>query len=460
MRSLRGRAIVGGVAWATVGILFGVFVLFAYIDRISSARFDKELANRHVRLVVALSNYAEIPDMIPGILTDPMYHRPMSGRYWQITDSDGRVWASRSMLDGALDIAGDPSGERAFWSGPGLGGEALRGTVQRVRIPDAGVWTVLVAEELAGLQAERTSIRRSLFLAFALIGIIGVVVGVLQISAVFRPLAKLSRDIARRYDDGETLDPKDYPTEVAPFVADINALLQRNREVIRRSRRQAADLAHALKTPTAIMRNELAMLSDAGNRVACAQDALDRLDAYLMRSLARMRADADLSHVSVRTDLDESLRRMLRAFRTLARPKGVAIEDRIEPGLSIAMDQSDVEEVVGNILDNALKWCASSVRMSAARTEGRIEIVIEDDGPGIDDSDKRKALVSGGRLDTSVPGTGLGLAIATDLMQAYGGTLELGSSPHLGGLAVRLAFQRRPYQAPAARAPEVEKNAA
>jgi signal transduction histidine kinase len=230
---------------------------------------------------------------------------------------------------------------------------------------------------------------------------------------------------------------------VAPLVADINGLLQRNREIVSRSRRQAADLAHALKTPSAILRNELTVLAEEKHDMGKALDALDRVDAQLGRSLARLRAANSGEATQAKTDISHSVDRFGRMFGMMAKREGKDFAVQCEPGLMIRMDAQDIEEVLGNLLDNALKWCRSTMALTAAKVPGGVEVLIEDDGPGIPEADRVEAMKSGARLDTSKPGTGLGLAIAGDLLQAYGATLALEDSARLGGLAARITLPLR-----------------
>jgi signal transduction histidine kinase len=257
-------------------------------------------------------------------------------------------------------------------------------------------------------------------------------------STVLLPLRKLRRDVARRWDQDEALTPQEYPEEVAPLVSDINELLNRNRNIVSGARRQAADLAHALKTPSAILRNELVSLAAASADTRSAVEALDRIDAQLGRSLARMRASnsAELTHS--RTDIHNSVERFARLFSNMAERAGKSCRAISAQGLWVRMDSQDIEEVMGNLLDNALKFSRSRIELTARQGKNGITILIEDDGPGIPEQDQRMALKSGGRLDTSKPGTGLGLAIAGDLLKAYGAKLELERSERLGGLAAKV----------------------
>jgi signal transduction histidine kinase len=174
-----------------------------------------------------------------------------------------------------------------------------------------------------------------------------------------------------------------------------------------------------------------------------ALDALDRLDAQLARSLARIRMTNTGDLTQSWTDLSSTVTRFARLFGKMAVRDGKRLTLSCAPDLMVRVDAQDFEEILGNLLDNALKWSKQSIALSARRLTDSVELVLEDDGVGIKENDRSAALLSGRRLDTSKPGTGLGLAIATDLLKAYGGALELGASQTLGGLSVRVVLPMR-----------------
>lgn len=438
MLSLRRRAMIGGALSAMASILVGAFVLLSSIEDNVLDRFDRDLVDRHSQLVVALNRTASAPDALAERLYDPAYATPFSGRYWQITSHDGRIFTSNSMFDSTLkEPAGHPT-NLTLRSITGPEGEPVRSIYQQITLEDGSIWDVSIAESLTALTTERQQTRRSLLLAFVLVGLLGLAGAILQTTTILQPLDKLRRDVAKRWEQDEDLTASDYPEEVAPLVDDINELLARNRDIIARARRQAADLAHALKTPTAILRNELALLEAQNHDMDASLEALDRVDAQLGRSLARMRAANSGAAANVKTDLSNSVDRFTRLFSPMAKRDEKQMTTTCAPALSIRMDQQDIEEVIGNLLDNALKWCTSAIALTAKTKGTGVEILIEDDGPGIPEGREREALKSGGRLDSSKPGTGLGLAIAIDLLQAYGAELNLEKSAELGGLAVRI----------------------
>ncbi len=440
MLSLRKRAWISGGIAALVSLTVGTILLYSFLNQRVLQRFDTALVDRHTQIVVALSSVSDDPAMLGDLLFDPAYQTPFSGRYWQVTGTDGQIFTSASLLDATLPgpTAATSTLEVLYAANPEV--EQVRLARQLISLEDGSTWTVAVAESMTQLNVERLETRRSLVAAFALVAVIGLASVLFQTATVVGPLNRLRRDVAQRWDKDEELSEADYPEEVAPLVADINGLLARNREIVARSRRQAADLAHALKTPSAILRNELTVLAERSHDMEKALEALDRVDAQLGRSLARLRAANSGEGSQTKTDLSHSINRFGRMFGMMAERAGKVLAVTCEPGLKVRMDQQDIEEVLGNLLDNALKWSRSKVTLTAAERAGGIEVVIEDDGPGIPEGDRVEAMKSGARLDTSKPGTGLGLAIAGDLLQAYGASLSLEDSPRLGGLAVRITL--------------------
>lgn len=433
MQSLRRRALVGGAIWALTSTAVGTMALITQLDAIAERRFDEILRDRHLQTVVALGNSNGDATMTQELLFDPVYDRPYSGRYWQIQGSDGTLIASRSLFDEVLASRQLFTPNATFWQGQGPNG-AVRGIAQKITLDNGTEWIVQVASSIQGLQQERDIVRNNLMIAMSFIGLLGVAGALLLTGTILSPLAKLRREVARHWNKGEELIVEDYPEEVASLVTNLNELMQRNREIVDRARRQAADLAHALKTPSAALRNELE--GDGGNPSAL--EALNRIDAQISRSLARLRAANSASTVMLRTDLSNSINRMARLFRSLPDHRDKDLRVDIEEDLIVVMDAQDIEEVLGNMLENAFKWCRSIVALNVGEEGGFARILVEDDGPGIPEEQRRRALSSGGRLDVSVPGTGLGLAIASDLVHAYGGAIQLSHSSDLGGLCVTI----------------------
>ncbi|MFT6076274.1 MAG: signal transduction histidine kinase, partial [Yoonia sp.] len=368
MTSLRTRALAGGVLWGLITVVLGFVGLASYLNSQSDARFDALLQTWHTQALVAVANNAAFPDNFGCIIGDPIYQRPFSGQYWQIQSSDGQLFVSPSLVDTLLPQADPAQTELVRRKAAGPADDLVLSISQWLSLDDGSRWHVQVASSYDALDRETALLRRSLFSAFGIVAITGLIGALALVRAVLKPLDALRAEVAARWEHEDGLYPQDYPIEVVPLVTDINSLLERNRETLRSSRRQAADLAHAIKTPSAIMRNELSRLQSEGLAVGEAFEALDRLDAQLKRSFARLRAEGTDASISTFTDLDDALGRMQRAFGALARNSDKAFAADVTPDLRVRMDKSDLEEVIGNLLDNALKWSRGRFEMTAHLT--------------------------------------------------------------------------------------------
>ncbi len=442
MRSLRQRAVAGGAIWATVVVLAGTNAVGNYLESLTLSRFDEQLDARYTQAVVALANTGGDIDAMQGQLNDPVYQRSFSGNYWQATSDDGRIVVSRSLADALLSLPEMPDGDTILQQIDGPADQRLRAISRQAAIDDGTVWLLTVASSTETLEADQAELRRRLIVSFALVGLLATAGALLLVLFTLRPLAQLRKDVIARKDHKEDLPVDNYPQEVQPLVADINDLLERNRDILARSRRQTVDLAHALKTPSAVLRNELFELEKEGVRVQKGINALDRLDAQLKRSFSRMKASQGNSLEGTSTNLDVSLARLGRAFTALAKNKERELVVDVASDLHAKINQIDFEEIIGNLLDNALKWSASQIRLSATPSDEWILVQVEDDGPGMGDDIGDQPFVSGQRLDESKPGTGLGLAIASDLVAAYQGKIEITRSESMGGAMIVVALRR------------------
>jgi signal transduction histidine kinase len=440
--SLRRRAILGGLVWAALAFVGAGITLYQVMDGVVVRRFDQNLGESLLQLTASLSSANGDTALISTYMADPAYARPYSGHYWQAEGQNGAILSSRSLFDVLLDADPAELGEKISWQNEGPDG-IVRGLSTRITLENGDEWLLSVANSLADLQSERNRIRDSLALAFGILGVLGVIAAALLTSISLQPLDRLRADVTNRWNSGKRLLPADYPEEVAPLVADLNDVLDRNTEILDRARRRAADMAHALNTPVAIMRNELGTLKQNGVDVERSQEALERIESQIARSLARIRAANSSESTGNSVPVAASLDRLRRAFRQLIEDDSKVLDVVCDERIEVFMDRQDLEEALGNMLDNALKWCRSKVMVRATALGNAITIFIDDDGPGIPEIDRREALRAGGRLDHAKPGTGLGLAIVSDLAQAYGGALELTLSAELNGLCAALSLPGR-----------------
>lgn len=440
MQSLRTRAVRGAAIWAVFTVVISFLALNKLFNSYSVKRFDEHLTSHHRQLIIALGNTNGDTEKMRVYVDSPGYQNAFSGTYWQLLTPTGNIVVSESMLDTQLPIPTDLEAGRAYWVGEGpREREIVRGIHQKVILEDGGVWIVTAAESLSALQSEQLTMRRGLLVTMICMGIIALIGVTIQHAVILAPLTQLRKDVAQLWTADKELDERAYPEEVAPFVADINRLLHRNRSVISSSRRQAADLAHALKTPVAVLQNCLEKETRTAEDFEGARAALDKIQAQIHRSLARIRAGHSAA-TAYKTDLLLSAERLARLFRAMPSDKPLALTIDIAKGTTVAMDQQDIEEVLGNLIENALKWRREHVQISSQQEENCIKIWVDDDGMGVAEAHREDVLRPGERLDVSAPGTGLGLAIAQDLVSAYGGVLHLDTAPELGGLRVAISL--------------------
>lgn len=442
MKSLRQRAVAGGAIWATVVVVAGTDAVASYLEGLTLSRFDAQLTARQTQAVVALANTRGDNDAMQAELNDPIYRRPFSGNYWQATSDDGNIAVSPSLADSLLDVPSVPAGDAVFYQMVGPANQSLRAVSRQTTIDDGTGWIITVASSTNALEADQAELQRGLNLSFAFVGILATAGAFLLVLFTLRPLADLRKDVIARKDQEGNLPVDKYPQEVQPLVADINELLERNRDILERSRRQTVDLAHALKTPSAVLRNELFELQQQGVSVQKGINALDRLDAQVTRSFARMKASQDKSLERTSTNLEISLARLGRAFKALGKNNNREVVLDICPGLSGKINQIDFEEIIGNLLDNALKWSESTIKLTSFPSGKWVHIQVEDDGPGVMDGFEKELFVGGQRLDESKPGTGFGLAIAADLVAAYKGEIQFARSATLGGALVTVTLKK------------------
>lgn len=433
--SLGRRLLVSSVAILGALLALGGGLLSYGFRRAAEERFAQRLDAWSQAVVASL---VVDPQGVLGAtraLGDPRFERPLSGWYWEVSQDGRRVVASRSLWDAEMPAVA-VLGEVARIDGPR--DRPLGAFARDVTLPGRdGALRVQVAVDAAELDVE---IARFDALLLAALGGLGV--GVLALGAVLtrlavRPLRKLEDEMTAIRDGArERLDP-DVPRELGLLVDSTNALLEHDLALVERARANAADLAHAIKTPLSLIRAEAEELGgERAERIARQADAIAR---HTERRGVRATA---LPAVAGR--------------RVALRPVAAAIADtlaRLHPHCAIELDvpervafpgaREDLEEIVGNLLENACKWARSRVRLTARSDAGVLEIAIEDDGGGLDPGVRERVRERGARLDEQAPGSGLGLAIVEEVAALHGGTLRLDDAA-IGGLraSVRLPAAR------------------
>jgi len=252
------------------------------------------------------------------------------------------------------------------------------------------------------------------------------------------PLVRLQADVARvREGETQKLDG-DYPAEVRPLTEELNKLIEHNREVVERARTHVGNLAHALKTPLAVLKNEASGQSQLDNVVRRQADAMQtNVEHYLKR--ARMAARAET--IGARTDVRPVIDGLARLLNRLFDARGIEVTVEGAASAVFRGEQQDFEEMAGNLMENACKWAASEVRVRISDQAQGLVVTVEDDGAGLTEAERQAALKRGVRLDETTPGTGLGLSIVKELAELHKGELQLGVA-ELGGLSATLRFPR------------------
>jgi signal transduction histidine kinase len=274
---------------------------------------------------------------------------------------------------------------------------------------------------------------------FALICLGCVVVGGLQVRRGWRSINRIRTDLAGVHaTPGRRLDGT-YPAEIEPLAVDLNRLLDQRDAMVARASAGAGDLAHGLKTPLAVLTQdaERAARDGHGDLSASILVQVERMRRQVDYHLARSRVDVSRHRVLAPVAIAESADGIVRTLTHLYAERSLSFDVRVDSALTVLVPREDLDEIIGNVLENACKWARTRCRLSATAQDGRVAVVIEDDGPGIPLEMRSQVLARGVRADKTVPGSGLGLSIVCDLTDAYGGQIALDDSP-LGGLRVTI----------------------
>jgi len=452
LRSLAARLVVSGLALSVAVLLIAGIILATLYRNTTEQAFDGRL---HVYLQALVADVVAIGEnerTEPGELDPVRFDQPLSGWYWQISRLDvppnqDTVKTSKSLFASRLPSLADvgatlrPGGVReAYVKGPDE--RELRIIERVIDLGDDGRYLIAVAGAAEEISEDSQRFNLSLLVTFGTLGVALAVSSLLQVRFGLRPLSRLRDAIgAIRRGDAQHIDGA-YPQEVAPVADELNLLVDANREVIDRARTQVGNLAHALKTPLSVLINEAnGENSPLADKVR-EQSAImrDQMQYYLDRAQAAARAAA-LGSV---TEVEPVTAALVRTFEKICQDRGIAFSADVTAGLRFRGERQDLEEMMGNLVDNAGKWTRERVAITVASANkplagerAALEIIIDDDGPGLPEERRQEATRRGRRLDETKPGSGLGLSIVDDLAGLYGGALQLDTSP-MGGLRARL----------------------
>lgn len=445
--SLRRRLLVGAALWIAAALLISGFLIAWLLTRAVETQVYDRLEIEVDRLVAALEVAPDGRVTIEPLPADPAFAQPYSGSYWQVStagfaDASTPLARSRSLWDDVLELPEDPplDGRLHRHGGLGPGGTPVI-LVERAILPsgtDARLRVVAAVESAAVTGVTRPAVV-TLAVSLAVLAAGLIVAAWLQVAAGLKPLERLRRAVVRVGVGEASLLGTGWPLEVAPLAAELDLVLTSSRRMAETGRRQAADMAHALKTRLAAAANEaddLARLDgEAAGRLTEELAAARRL---LDRHLARARSGAVAPGLRSRVPAAEVVDKLASVVLRLS-GRDLAVARNLDPAAIFLGDRIDLEEIAGNLFDNAAKWAKGRIRIDLGRTETGVRLTVEDDGPGIPAGDRARVLQPGARLDEQTPGNGLGLAIVRDLAIVYGGDLELTDSG-LGGLSARVTL--------------------
>lgn len=434
--SLSRRMILIAAVWILVLLSGGGFAL----DRVLSSAITRNFDDQLEYVLTALIVSAEIgPDGEVVFNREPADQRflePYSGLYWQVSAKGREAFPSRSLWDRRLAY-GSPHMDREVhvYDTVQFPTEKLRLLERDVKLPGSPVrWRFQVAQSREGLDAQINALRKTLVRSFALLGLGLLVMAALQTFYGLWPLRKVREEIARMRSGKSRQIERPMPIEVAPMVEELNGLIAHNERQAEEARRHAGNLAHALKTPlTVIMNAATAETDDLGETVVREARTMRR---QVDHHLARARAVGRRGSAHSRADVWPSLESVERAVARLYRH--VRIDTDGPKDLQVHVERQDLDEMLGNLIENAAKYGGGSVFVTVGQHSGFVEFLIEDDGMGIPEEQRVRIFDRGVRLDTGKPGTGLGMAIVRDVAEIYEGTVSLEESEDLGGLLVRL----------------------
>jgi len=443
-RSLRLRLLSGAALLIVLALLGTGLALSAVFRDHVAAQYERELGDHLNQLAALLRLDPQGRPALEHDPSDPRFERPYGGRYWQV-EVAGRPppLRSPSLWDRSLPLAPDepPPGvlHRHELEIPGIGRVLLLERLVRFAGPQDPPIRLAVALPAAEPAQVAADFDRMLGLALGLLALALLVGSALQVTVGLRPLRRLALAVGEVRDRAASRLSGDFPAEVAPLVDELNSVLGQREAMLARARAQAADLAHALKTSLQVLLLQADELESSGNEAgARLRRQVLRMQGVVEHQLARARAQSRPPTPAAAAPVAMSLDALLRVLSPLASQRGLVVEREVPAGHWFAGDAGDLEEMLGNLLDNACKWARTRVRVeSRVAPGGGIVLRVEDDGPGLDARQREAAFERGRRLDERRPGSGFGLAIARELAEHHGGRATLARSP-LGGLSAEL----------------------
>ncbi|PUE43001.1 sensor histidine kinase [Limnohabitans sp. Bal53] len=454
MGSLRFRLLAATVLGVSLAMVLAGVVLNGLFHEHVMRQFEKGLAQQLDQVTARLSADAQGQPLIDAqSLSDPRWHRPYSGLYWQLDDVTPAtprpgVLRSRSLWDTQLALPADVlrDGEIHAHELPGPGDSRLRVLERTVRPDERVRWRLSVAADLKDTHEAVAGFQRVLATSLAVLLLLLLAAAWAQVALGLRPLLALQQALNTLREGRTPRLTGDFPSEVQPLVDNFNSVLDRNDEVVGRARTQAGNLAHALKTPLTVL-DQASRQTDTAGLAPLVQEQVQLARRHVDWHLARSRMAASSGLPGQRVPVVPTLQGLVRVMQRVHAERQLTITlEEPDEHVQFAGEAQDLQEMLGNVLDNACQWAHSAVRIrvqpvpgtTSRGAPGKCRVDIEDDGPGMPAEQMPRVLQRGVRLDESVPGSGLGLAIVQELVTLYGGALQLQTPAQDRGLRVSL----------------------
>ncbi|NJC34619.1 signal transduction histidine kinase [Sphingomonas jejuensis] len=432
--SLARRMIGIAAVWITVLLIGGGIGLDRILTSAITQNFDDQLDYVLTAMIASAEIGADGEVVLNRALGDQRFLEPYSGLYYQISGDGFEAFPSRSLWDRQLAV-GPPHPEPTLYvyDSRQFPDEHLRIAERDVTLPGSPIkWRFQLAQTREGLDQQILTLRRTIVRSFALLGIGLILLAAFQTLYGLWPLRRVQAALKKMRSGEASRIEAAMPNEVQPMVDELNGLLMHNEQQAAEARTHAGNLAHALKTPlTVLMNAATANDPDLGQTVVREARTMRR---QVDHHLARARAVGRRGSTHSRADVWPSLAAVERAVATLY--PDARIDMTGDKTLAVRVERQDLDELIGNLVENAAKYGGGSVFVTVGQADGMATLAVEDDGLGIPEAERERIFDRGVRLDSGKPGTGLGLAIVRDVVEIYGGTVTLEESEDLGGLLV------------------------
>ncbi len=450
MRSLHSRLLLTATL-VLAGFIGATGLALDKAFRVSARTSMQDRLQSYIYALLAAADEDQQGRMIPPReIPEPRFSKPDSGLYAMIDGAQGGpLWRSPSLAGRHINIVQQqPPGQREFrrLTQAGMDLYAISfGVAWEDYTKREALYTIAVAEDASAFEGQIDSFRRSLWSWLGGMAVVLLLAQGLVLRWGLRPLRTVESDLHRiEHGTAEQLDGT-YPKELAGLTSSLNSLIEHGKLVQARYRHSLDDLAHSLKTPLAIMQSYCdGTGARADQEHSIVREQVERMDEIIEHQLQRA-AISGRATLARSVPVQQVLERLVRSLHKVYQEKQVEVRLDPDPGATFYGDEADLTEALGNLLDNAYKYCSSQVRVRVRRgrtrpSEQGLEITIEDDGPGIEPEMIETVLQRGKRMDETVPGHGIGLSMAQDIVTLYGGELNIGSS-RLGGAQLSARFE-------------------